>query len=161
MSKAKFLLNNLEFLIGGLFSIIMVAVLFIQVVSRYVFTYSLAFSEELAVILFIMTVYVGAIGATRRNQHLKIELLTNVLKPRAKLIVNIIADITFMIANVFIIYGISKVTMNLFDYGMKTAILQIPKWICYVVLPFCFAVITVRLFQGVVVKAKQLHGFNK
>lgn len=161
MSKIKFFLNNFEFLLGGVFTVVMVAVLFLQVVTRYVFHYSLAFAEELGVIMFIMTVYFGAIGATRRNQHLRIELLTNLLRPKAKLFVGILANIAFMVANAFIIYGIIKVTANLFNYGMTTAILGIPKWICYSALPFSFLMITLRLIQDCFTKAAEIKNFKE
>ncbi len=161
MSKIKYFFNNFEFLLGGVFTVVMVAVLFLQVITRYVFHYSLAFAEELGVIMFIMTVYFGAIGATRRNQHLRIELLTNKLKPKAKLFVGIIANIVFIVANAFIIYSIITVTTNLFNYGMTTAILGIPKWICYTALPFSFLMITLRLIQDCFLKAVQIKNLGE
>lgn len=156
MSKIKYLLSNFEYLLGGIFSILMVTLLFIQVVSRYAFGYSLAFSEELAVIFFIFTVYLGAIGATRRNQHLKVEIITERLGEKGKLITGILADIIFIIANIFIIYGVIKITGNLMHYGMSTAILQIPKWICYTMLPFAFTIISFRLVQNILTKYQSL-----
>ena len=161
MNKVKYLIDNFEYLLGGIFSIMMVTLLFIQVVSRYAFGFSLAFSEEVAVIFFIFTVYLGAIGATRRNQHLKVEILTNQLKPKVKIIAGIIADLIFIVANGFIIYGIIKITGNLMHYGMTTPILQIPKWMCYSMLPFAFTIITFRLIQNIVVKVHELYDIKE
>lgn len=61
---------------------LMMCLLFIQVISRYVFGYSLAFTEEISVILFILSVYIGAIGGTRRGQHLKIEIFDDLFKQK-------------------------------------------------------------------------------
>ena len=160
MNKIKYFFNNFEFIIGMLLSMVMVSVLFIQVVSRYVFNYSLAFSEELAIIMFILSVYFGAIGAVRRDQHLRIELLASKVSPKTRILMRIIADSAFIVANVFIMYGIILVTANLRAFGMTTAILGIQKWMCYAVLPFSFFVMSLRLGQGIYHRIKELMHFG-
>lgn len=161
MKRLKWLANNIEFVAGATFSGIMIILLFIQVVSRYLFGYSIAFTEEIATILFILSVYMGAVGATRRKQHLKIELVINMLKPKTKLIVSILANIVFMVANGFIIYGLIGVTLNLKKYGMTTAITQIPKWTVYAVIPIVFVVITIRLIEECVHSYREIKELNE
>lgn len=80
--KLFWLFDNLEYLLSMFCMGLMMCLLFIQVISRYVFGYSLAFTEEISVILFILSVYIGAIGGTRRGQHLKIEILTTFLNKK-------------------------------------------------------------------------------
>ncbi len=147
MQKFKWFLNNMEFVLGGVCAGIMMILLFLQVVSRYVFNYSIAFTEELALIFFILSIYIGAVGATRRKQHLKIEFVINMFKPKGQLVTAFISNIAFMITNVFIIYGLVGVTANLKKYGMTAPITQIPKWIVYAVIPIVFVVITIRLIK--------------
>lgn len=154
--KILWFFDHIEYIISTCFSTVMVCLLFIQVVSRYIFKYSLAFTEELAIILFILSVYFGAIGATRRHQHLKIELLTNAFSEKGKLITNIIADICFIIANCFLTYGCYGVTYNLYQRGMKTAITSLPKWIFYAVIPFALTIISIRLIQEITKIVKKL-----
>lgn len=151
MSKKIFwLFNHIEYILSTIFSGIMIILLFIQVISRYVFQHSLAYTEELAIILFILSVYFGAIGATRRDQHLKIELFTNILNDKGKLICQILADIAFIVANCFLSVGCVGITQNLFVHNMTTAITNIPKWIPYAVIPLALTIISIRLIQEII-----------
>ena len=69
----------------------MVLIMFYQVVMRYVFHNSPAWSEELVRYLFIFNVMMAAAIAVRRNSHLQIDILLNVLKPHVRRIFTICA----------------------------------------------------------------------
>lgn len=156
MKKILWFFNHIEYILSTVFSGIMIFLLFIQVVSRYVFKHSLAYTEELAIILFILSVYFGAIGATRRDQHLKIELFTNTLSARGKLIAQVFANIAFIIANCFLTVGCIGITHNLYLRQMTTAITNIPKWIPYAVIPFALTIISIRLIQEIVLLIRRI-----
>lgn len=156
MKKIRWLFDNLEYILSMLCMGAMMCLLFIQVVSRYVFGYSLAFTEEISVILFILSVYIGAIGATRRGQHLRIELVTANLKPKGQTVCTIISNIIFVIINCFLGYGSTLVVLNLFNYGMKTPITKLPKWIPYAIIPMALLLISIRLIEDTVHQVKKL-----
>ena len=59
---------------------IMIIVITYQVILRYVFSASNAWSEELARYLFIYDVMVAAAIATRRNSHLQVDAFIGILK---------------------------------------------------------------------------------
>ena len=103
--KLFWLFDNLEYLLSMFCMGLMMCLLFIQVISRYVFGYSLAFTEEISVILFILSVYIGAIGGTRRGQHLKIEILTTFLNKKGQTVCQILSDLVFIVVNCFLSYG--------------------------------------------------------
>ncbi len=154
--KIKYFFANIEFILGALLSMVMVAILFVQVVTRFVFNKPIAFAEELATILFIICIYLGAIGATRRNQHIRLEVVTGMLNKKKQLIVGIVSNIVFVIANGILIYGLVQITENLMKRGMKTAMLGIPKWTIYAVIPFCLFLVAVRLIEDCMIKARQI-----
>lgn len=58
---------------------IMIIVITYQVILRYVFSASNAWSEELARYLFIYDVMVAAAIATRRNSHLQVDAFIGIL----------------------------------------------------------------------------------
>ena len=62
----------------------MVLIMFYQVVMRYVFHNSPAWSEELVRYLFIFNVMMAAAIAVRRNSHLQIDIVLNALKPHLR-----------------------------------------------------------------------------
>ena len=149
-SRVRWFFSHLEYLLSMLFMGVMVCLLFVQVVSRYVFGSSLAFTEEISVILFILSVYIGAIGATRRGQHLRIELLTQTMSPRGQTVCRIVSNIIFIIVNCILGYGTCLVVANLFKFGMTTPIVKLPKWIPYAVIPLAFLLISIRLVEDTV-----------
>ena len=77
---------------------IMIIVITYQVILRYVFSASNAWSEELARYLFIYDVMVAAAIATRRNSHLQVDAF----KPRTKAIYTVIATIVGIVFLVFL-----------------------------------------------------------
>ena len=54
--KLFWIFNNLEYLLSMLCMGVMMTLLFIQVVSRYVFGHSITWTEEISIILFILSV---------------------------------------------------------------------------------------------------------
>jgi TRAP-type C4-dicarboxylate transport system permease small subunit len=67
----------------------MIALMFMNVVLRYLFNKGFAWSEEIARICFINLVYLGSIEAARDNRHLLIDSLLLKLKPRSQKVVYI------------------------------------------------------------------------
>jgi TRAP-type C4-dicarboxylate transport system permease small subunit len=55
------------------FLAVMIALVFLNVLLRYLFSTGFAWSEEIARLCFIYLVYLGSIGAMRDNQHLIID----------------------------------------------------------------------------------------
>jgi len=76
---------------------IMVIVMIYQVVLRYCFSSANSWSEELARYLFIYDVMIAAAIATRKNSHLQVDFLINLLKPRLKYIFTIVATLAGMV----------------------------------------------------------------
>lgn len=78
MNRFKLLFRSIEVLMAFFLSV-MIALVFMNVVLRYVFATGFEWSEEIARLCFIYLVYLGSIGAMRDNQHLIIDsLLTRI-----------------------------------------------------------------------------------
>src|SRR4051794_3520866 len=56
-------------------------IVFLQFFTRYVLNDSLAWTEEIARYALIWVVFIGGVMVTRRNTHIAVELLSNVMKP--------------------------------------------------------------------------------
>src|SRR4051812_29360114 len=70
-------------------------IVFLQFFTRYVLNDSLAWTEEIARYGLILVVFVGAVIVTRRNTHIAVELLSNVMKP-GRLRVVLLACVDFV-----------------------------------------------------------------
>ena len=56
-------------------------IVFLQFFTRYVLNDSLAWTEEIARYALMWVVFIGGAMVTRRNSHIAVELLSNVMKP--------------------------------------------------------------------------------
>jgi TRAP-type C4-dicarboxylate transport system, small permease component len=81
---------------------LMVIVIVYQVILRYCFSASNSWSEELARYLFIYDVMIGAAIATRKNSHLQVDFLINLLKPKMKALFTVVATSIGMVFLVFL-----------------------------------------------------------
>lgn len=77
----------------GITVAVMIIVMIYQVVLRYCLSSANSWSEELARYLFIYDVMIAAAIATRKNSHLQVDFLINLLKPKVKYIFTIVATL--------------------------------------------------------------------
>lgn len=106
----KFLdgLESVEKVFLAVTAAIMVIVIAYQVVLRYVFNASNAWSEELARYLFIYDVFIGSAIALRKNSHLQVDVFLNLMKERTKYIYTIVVTILgILFLAVLFVYSIS------------------------------------------------------
>ena len=97
MSIWKMLDRNLErwclaLLMGG-----MATMIAIQVVMRYLFQYSLVWSEELVRWMFIWSIWIGIAYAFKTRQHIRITALADLLKDRRRIILEIVLQILIVL----------------------------------------------------------------
>lgn len=129
--------------------IIMVVIIFLQVVMRYAFNYSLSWTEELARILFIWISWIGISLGEKRGEHITITLVKDRLKGNARTIFLVIGNIlTLAILMVLIVKGIA-ITGQIYGMTSTTAALHIPKWIMFVVIPISCSLMTVRILKRI------------
>jgi len=102
--------RHIEEVLLVLFTTIMVAVIFLQVVMGQLDS-SLSWTEELARYSFIWLVYIGISYGVKKDRHIKVDVLLLVLKNKGKIILTIIANLLFIAFAIFVIrYGDRKST---------------------------------------------------
>ncbi len=85
-----------EFLLWVLVALTIIAT-FVQVIFRYGLESSLSWSEELSRYLFVWIILVGASVATRRRQHIFVEVLVARLRPALRAWTDLLSVIASMI----------------------------------------------------------------
>ena len=76
-NRLFYLLNHTEEIVIVAMFALMVAVIFLQVIMRYVFSNSLSWSEELGKFLFVWITWLGISLGERKGEHIKITMLTD------------------------------------------------------------------------------------
>jgi TRAP-type C4-dicarboxylate transport system permease small subunit len=133
-----------------LFVSVMVALvaLFVSVVLRYGFSYSLAWADELVREVIIYTTFVGCSAAVKNRSMIKIDASVQLL-PKLKMPLTYFSNFVVMIfAGMMIYYGWLMVEMQ-HRTDQKTIIMEIPLVILYAILPLMGVMMFIRAIQVV------------
>jgi len=145
MSKLRTLCDSFEenLLISILF--ISVAIIFMQVVMRYVFKNSLSWSEELGRYLFIWLTWLSTGYAVRKKRHLRIEMLSDLFGERGKLLLDAAAMTVWCAFTVFLVVKGLGITSMIWRRGQLTPALELPMAFMYAAIPVGAAIMSLRL----------------
>jgi TRAP-type C4-dicarboxylate transport system permease small subunit len=131
-----------------LFVTVMVALvaLFINVVLRYGFNYSLAWSEELVREVIIYTTFIGCGAAVKNRSMIKIDASVQLL-PKLKMPLTYFSNLVIIIfAGMMIYYGWLMMALQ-YRTQQKTIIMEIPYVILYAILPLMGVTMLIRAIQ--------------
>ncbi|MCF7934460.1 MAG: TRAP transporter small permease [Spirochaetia bacterium] len=141
-------------LVFTLFS--MSIIITVQVFFRYVLLNSISWSEEIARYLFIYMVYFGISYAVRKNRHIKIEVLINVLPVTGKKVISIISDLLFLVFASVVTYQAFSVVGTLDRLGQVAGITGLPMSLIYSGVPIGYGLVCIRLVQNLYHKLTNL-----
>lgn len=134
----------------SLFATVIVALvaLFANVVLRYGFNYSLAWSEELVRLVITYTTLIGCSAAVKNRSLIKIDALVQ-LVPRLKTPLTYFSyAVTMVFAVMMMVYGWRLAVMQVQTF-QKTIILRIPYVYIYSMLPLMGGMMLLRTLQVV------------
>lgn len=119
-----------------LFLSVMVALLalFINVILRYGFNYSLAWSEEVVREVIMYTTFIGCSVAVKNRSMIKIDALYQ-LVPSVRFPLSIFSNLVILAFSVMMIYYGTEMAILQVATNQKTVILQIPIVYLYAFLP--------------------------
>lgn len=120
--------------------------LFFNVVLRYGFNYTLAWSEELVREVIIYTTFIGCSVAVKQRSTIKIDALVNVV-PKLKVPLNFFSNLVTIIFSVMMIYYGWKMAALQVMTNQKTIILEIPLVYLYAILPLMGITMLIRTIQ--------------
>jgi TRAP-type C4-dicarboxylate transport system permease small subunit len=111
----------------------LVAMVFSGILSRYVFNYSLAWSDELAGLFFVWLTLLGSVAALRRRAHMTIGFFPRCFGPRGQRAVGLYVMAGILLFLAFMIR--EGVTLTHATIGDKSAVLRLPVGLTYLSLP--------------------------
>lgn len=136
---------------------IMAVLVFANVVSRYVFKHSMAFSDEMSTYLFVLMSFMGTAIAARRRAHLGLTIVTDHVSPRARLALQLIMyGISALFCLLIVIFGIQMV-ISQYQLGQETATMQWPEWIYGSFVPVGAAFAMIAFLQTMVEMYREYH----
>lgn len=147
MRFLKWLDQNLEEYLMFYLSIVMVGIIFIQVIMRYVFNSSILWSEELARYCFIWIVFIGASYGIKKDSHIKIDVLLNVVNEKFKRALTWISLLVFLIFALILIVSGYQVTEQVMAWNQLSPALRMPMWMINLAIPVGMVLVLIRIIQ--------------
>ncbi len=146
LKKIDTIMTNIEE--WTLFIIVMAALLslFVNVILRYGFNYTLAWSEELVRIVIIYSTFIGASVAVKQRAMIKIDAIVQIF-PKLKPGLTFYSNILMLIFACIMVFFGYKMTHLQFLTNQKTIIMQIPLVIIYSIMPLMGVMVFVRTVQ--------------
>lgn len=137
------LLHRLEnsVLIATLVS--MLAIALMQIFLRNFFDTGIYWAESLLRIMVLWVGVLGAMVATRENHHISVDVISRYISGAKRKVAALISNIFAAgVCGVIAWYALKLVT---FEYEDNTvAFGEVPMWLCQAILPFGFAVMSIR-----------------
>jgi len=149
LRKVDTIVTNIEE--WTLFIIVMAALLslFANVVLRYGFNYTLAWSEELVRIVIIYSTFIGASVAVKQRAMIKIDAIVQIF-PGLKSGLTFYSNILMLVFACMMVYYGYKMTLLQHMTNQKTIIMQIPLVIIYTIMPITGVLVFIRTCQVII-----------
>lgn len=155
----KMIWQNFERWISMFFIAFLAVILFVEVLSRYIFYTSVGWIGEISGFVFIWFIYLSISYVTGRNTHIRVQILDFILPPRWIHWVDICMNLLWLGFNMLMTWYGVQLVLSVVRYPFRSTILDISMAVPYSIIPLAFGLMTIRLalnIYGEVVK--QLKG---
>jgi TRAP-type C4-dicarboxylate transport system permease small subunit len=142
--------ENLEAALSSFFLMVMTVLITIQIVCRII-GLPLSWTEEIARYTFVWLIYISCSYAIKKRAHIKLDLLTIMAKPLAKLVFDVIANIGFLTFALVLAYwcALGVYRLKEVNYQVSPAV-GIPMWIANFALLAGFVLMVYRTVSDTV-----------
>lgn len=147
----------MEVYISTFFLLIFSVLTILQVIMRYIFQNSLSWSEELARYAFVWFVYISASYAVKRQSHVKLSFLVELLPRKLNILVKYLALLSWIFFLLIIAYYSYRVTAHLILTMQLSPANQIPMYVFYIAIPAGILLMLFRVLQHIVKSTKEMR----
>jgi TRAP-type C4-dicarboxylate transport system permease small subunit len=138
-------LDRIEEIIGGVSLGVMVTIAFVNVLTRYLFKYSMAFTEELTLYLFVWATLMGASIAFREGSNIAVSFLYDRFGLKGRRMLDVLsAVLSVVFFTTLAYYGVIEV-MDEIAMGAMTEAIELPMWWFTIAMPICSLLIILRV----------------
>ncbi len=155
MSKFRWLAGHLEEMLGAALLSIMAILAFANVITRYIFHYPLAFTEEIEVNALVWLTLFGTASAFRRGHHLRMLFFQDKFPEKAKGILNTVISLIGALLFTSLGYLGYKQLIDERFLEITSESLNLPQWIYTLCIPVGCALIVFRIIEAAVVEMRK------
>ncbi|MFN2437139.1 MAG: TRAP transporter small permease, partial [Desulfotignum sp.] len=144
--------DNIEGYLCKFFLSFFVILLFFQVIMRTVFQNSLAWSEEASRFAFVWFAFLGASYAARLGAHNRVTFQFKLFPKIVGDVSQLIADGIWLVFNAIMTVKSIEVIRDMMEYPFYSPALDIPMQYVYMLFPFAFTLMSIRIIQVNILK---------
>jgi TRAP-type C4-dicarboxylate transport system permease small subunit len=121
--------------------IVAVVLNFANVVGRYLFGLSLLGSDEVQVFIMVAMTFLGAVVVTRRNEHLRMDVLVRFMPEAVRLLLRIAEQVLLILLAGFVLSQSYFYAGQMLRIGRASDMAGVPMWIPHGSVALGFALI--------------------
>lgn len=139
------MLDHIEEYVCSLLLAVFVTLLFVQIILRQFWGYSIPWGEEVATYMFVWFAYLGAVVAAKMSAHNRVSFQFRWFPPIVKKISEGIADLIWVAFNLYFTWLSYDFIFNRMNLFWKSQTTGIPMKYFFMVLPLAFFLMSVRI----------------
>lgn len=141
------LIDNIENYLCQFLLVVFVILLFLQIMLRNIFSYSIPWGDELATYAFVWFAYLGAAYATKMSAHNRVTFQFKMFPRWVETFCGVLTDIIWIGFNMFFVYLSYDFVFNKMNLFWKSQTMGIPMKYFYYILPIAFTLMSLRIIQ--------------
>ena len=146
--------DPIEVYINYATTITLIVLLTVQILARFVFNKSIAWTEELSRIAFVWVVYSSIVYTAKLNKHIRLTFILMAFPEKGQKAILTLADALWLAMNVLITYQSIIYIMRLFRFPYISQTLGINLVWAYFIVPIGFGLKSFRIIQCMITRLR-------
>jgi TRAP-type C4-dicarboxylate transport system permease small subunit len=147
------LIRPLEWIENGIAVVSMTTVsllVFGNVVSRYGFSYTPIWSEELSRFLVVWSIFIGVAIGVRKNQHIGVEAIIRFLPHKLKLASEVLLNLIGVVVLSILVINSIEFIQHTMEFEQLSPAMRIPMYIPYIAMPVGLSLSIIHFIHNIV-----------
>lgn len=150
MNLVRWIDSNLERVIILIAYIYMAAIIFVEVIRRFVFSEQVAWSSTIPIYMFLWVVWIACAYNVRIRAHLSFDEIRTKMSRRGQFLCLLLDSALWIIFSVVVIYYTAQqVILKEDNFAIVQGTDDDLQWWFYVATPLAFVLLIIRVFQNV------------
>jgi TRAP-type C4-dicarboxylate transport system permease small subunit len=156
VAKLWNIIQRISYAVAAFCMFAVILLIFINVLCRYVFSFSISWSEEMTRYMFIGTLFFTLNIMVSQNAALRVDILDNFIhNQRSKHILNLITYVLTVVALlVFTLSGVMLVQAGLTSVSPS---MHIPMWIIYAMMPLGYFLALIEVLRKIATEIRAIR----
>ena len=156
MAKLWSIIQRISYAIAAFCMFAVIVLIFINVLCRYVFAFSISWSEEMTRYMFIGTLFFTLNIMVSQNAALRVDILDTLIhSQRSKHILNLVTYLLTIVA--LLVFTASGIMLVQAAFTSVSPSMHIPMWIIYAMMPLGYFLALIEVLRKTVAELRDMR----